>query len=54
MLNYREAPKGRNETGPYFSLPDWARPHDMNAKGGEVKGYGRYHPPGCDCAGHDD
>ncbi len=45
-------PKGRNETGPYHSLPDWARPHDMYGKGGEVQGCGRYHPPGCGCAAH--
>jgi predicted dithiol-disulfide oxidoreductase (DUF899 family) len=28
-------PKGRNEHGPYFSLTDWARPHNMYGKGGE-------------------
>ena len=29
-------PKGRNEHGPHFSLTDWARPHNMYGKGGEV------------------
>jgi len=38
-------PKGRNENGPYFSLTDWARPHDMYGKGGEVAPTGRYTPP---------
>jgi predicted dithiol-disulfide oxidoreductase (DUF899 family) len=38
-------PKGRNEHGPYFSLTDWARPHNMYGKGGEVAPTGRYTPP---------
>ena len=38
-------PKGRNETGPYHSLGDWARPRNMYGKGGEVEGNGRYHEP---------
>jgi len=38
-------PKGRNETGPYFSLTDWARPNNMYGKGGEVASNGRYTPP---------
>jgi predicted dithiol-disulfide oxidoreductase (DUF899 family) len=38
-------PKGRNETGPYFSLTDWARPSNMYGKGGEVAPTGRYTPP---------
>jgi predicted dithiol-disulfide oxidoreductase (DUF899 family) len=38
-------PKGCDETGPYHSLGDWARPHNMYGKGGEVEANGRYHPP---------
>jgi predicted dithiol-disulfide oxidoreductase (DUF899 family) len=38
-------PKGRNEHGPYFSLTDWARPHNMYGKGGEVAPNGRFTPP---------
>jgi predicted dithiol-disulfide oxidoreductase (DUF899 family) len=38
-------PKGRNENGPHFSLTDWARPHDMYGKGGEVAANGRFTPP---------
>jgi predicted dithiol-disulfide oxidoreductase (DUF899 family) len=38
-------PKGRNENGPYHSLTDWARPHNMYGKGGEVAPNGRYTPP---------
>jgi predicted dithiol-disulfide oxidoreductase (DUF899 family) len=38
-------PKGRNEHGPHFSLTDWARPHNMYGKGGEVAANGRYTPP---------
>jgi predicted dithiol-disulfide oxidoreductase (DUF899 family) len=38
-------PLGRNERGPYFSLTDWARPHNMYGKGGEVAPTGRYTPP---------
>src|SRR3984893_11757375 len=38
-------PKGRNETGPYHSLTDWARPKNMYGKGGEVEGNGRFHAP---------
>ena len=38
-------PKGRNEHGPYYSLTDWARPHDMYGKGGEVAPNGRFTPP---------
>ena len=38
-------PKGRNEHGPYFSLTDWVRPHDMYGKGGEVAPNGRFTPP---------
>jgi predicted dithiol-disulfide oxidoreductase (DUF899 family) len=45
-------PMGRNETGPYHSLGDWVRPHDMYGKGGMVEGNGRYHLPTCACAGH--
>ncbi len=45
-------PKGRNETGPYHSLTDWARPRNMYEKGGSVEGNGRYHEPSCGCAGH--
>ena len=45
-------PKGRNETGPYHTLADWARPRTMYGKGGEVEGNGRYHAPSCSCAKH--
>jgi len=38
-------PKGRNESGPYHSLGDWARPRNMYGKGGEVEGNGRFHAP---------
>jgi predicted dithiol-disulfide oxidoreductase (DUF899 family) len=38
-------PRGRNENGPYFSLTDWVRPHNMYGKGGEVAATGRYTPP---------
>ena len=38
-------PRGRNEHGPYYSLTDWARPHDMYGKGGEVAPNGRFTPP---------
>jgi predicted dithiol-disulfide oxidoreductase (DUF899 family) len=38
-------PKGRNEHGPCFSLTDWARPHNMYGKGGEVAPNGRFTPP---------
>ncbi|MEJ8572914.1 thioredoxin family protein [Microbaculum marinum] len=47
-------PKGRNENGPYHSLGDWARPHNMYGKGGEVEPNGRYHAPGCACSAHRD
>jgi len=36
-------PKGRDETGPYHSLTDWARPRNMYGKGGNVEPNGRYH-----------
>ena len=42
-------PKGRNENGPYHSLPDWARPRNMYGKGGEVEANGRFHQPACAC-----
>ncbi|HTV06429.1 MAG TPA: thioredoxin family protein [Acidobacteriaceae bacterium] len=38
-------PKGRNETGPYRTLADWARLHNMYGKGGTVEVTGRYHEP---------
>jgi predicted dithiol-disulfide oxidoreductase (DUF899 family) len=37
-------PLGRNENGPYYSLTDWVRPHNMYGKGGEVAPSGRYTP----------
>ncbi len=43
-------PKGRNETGPYHALTDWARPRNMYGQGGEVEPNGRYHASGCGCA----
>jgi predicted dithiol-disulfide oxidoreductase (DUF899 family) len=45
-------PRGRSENGPYHTLGDWARPHDMYGKGGMVEGNGRYHAPACGCAIH--
>jgi predicted dithiol-disulfide oxidoreductase (DUF899 family) len=45
-------PKGRAENGPYHSLPDWARPHNMYARGGAVSGMGRYHEADCGCSAH--
>jgi hypothetical protein len=45
-------PKGRNETGPYHSLGDWARPRNMYGKGGIVEGNGRYHAPPFACSIH--
>jgi predicted dithiol-disulfide oxidoreductase (DUF899 family) len=45
-------PKGRNETGPYHSLGDWARPRNTYGKGGMVEGNGRYHAPVCACSAH--
>jgi predicted dithiol-disulfide oxidoreductase (DUF899 family) len=45
-------PKGRNETGPYYSLTDWARPKNLYGKGGMVEGTGRYHASACACAVH--
>lgn len=45
-------PKGRAENGPYHSLPDWARPHNMYGRGGTVTGMGRYHAADCGCAAH--
>jgi predicted dithiol-disulfide oxidoreductase (DUF899 family) len=38
-------PKGRNEPGPFKSMVDWARPHNMYGKGGEVQANGRFTPP---------
>jgi len=35
-------PKGRNETGPYFSLGDWVRHHDKYEAGGYANATGRY------------
>ena len=45
-------PKGREENGPFHSLPDWARPRNMYGKGGTVEATGRYHQPACACASH--
>ena len=45
-------PKGRNETGPYHSLTDWARPRNMYAGSGIVEGNGRYHASACACSIH--
>ena len=45
-------PKGRNESGPYHSLADWARPRNMYGKGGTVESSGRYDAPDCGCAAH--
>jgi len=35
-------PKGRNETGPTFTLADWVRHHDRYDAGGYVASTGRY------------
>lgn len=45
-------PKGRNETGPYHSLTDWAKPRNLYGKGGMVEPNGRYHAQGCACSAH--
>jgi len=45
-------PKGRAENGPYRSLPDWVRPHNMYGRGGMVEGTGRYHAADCGCPDH--
>lgn len=45
-------PKGRNENGPFHSLVDWARPHNMYGQGGVVENNGRYHAPACACGAH--
>jgi predicted dithiol-disulfide oxidoreductase (DUF899 family) len=46
-------PKGRNETGPYHSLTDWARPKNTYGNnGGMVEANGRYHAPACGCGAH--
>jgi predicted dithiol-disulfide oxidoreductase (DUF899 family) len=45
-------PSGRNETGPYYSLADWARPRNMYGKGGTVEANGRFHASPCACAIH--
>jgi predicted dithiol-disulfide oxidoreductase (DUF899 family) len=45
-------PKGRNETGPYHTLADWARPRNMYGNGGTVEQNGRYHAPTCGCNAH--
>jgi predicted dithiol-disulfide oxidoreductase (DUF899 family) len=45
-------PKGRAENGPYHSLPDWVRPHNMYGQGGMVEGTGRYHAADCGCEAH--
>ena len=53
IYGYLDAtPKGRAENGPYHSLPDWARPHNMYGRGGTVEGTGRYHAADCGCAAH--
>jgi predicted dithiol-disulfide oxidoreductase (DUF899 family) len=35
-------PKGRNETGPHYTLADWVRHHDRYGAGGHVASTGRY------------
>ncbi len=53
IYGYLDAtPKGRAENGPYHSLPDWVRPHNMYGRGGTVEGTGRYHAAECGCAAH--
>lgn len=45
-------PKGRNENGPYHSLGDWVRLHNMYEQGGTVEANGHFHAPDskCGCA----
>lgn len=38
-------PKGRNETGPTFTMSDWVRHHDRYQAGGFVDTTGGYHEP---------
>jgi predicted dithiol-disulfide oxidoreductase (DUF899 family) len=38
-------PKGRNETGPHFTLADWVRHHDKYGAGGFVDETGGYIAP---------
>ena len=45
-------PKGRDENGPYHTLADWVRLHNMYGTGGTVEANGRYHTAGCACAVH--
>ena len=46
-------PKGRDETGPYHSLTDWARPKNTYGNNsGMVEANGRYHAPACGCGAH--
>jgi predicted dithiol-disulfide oxidoreductase (DUF899 family) len=45
-------PNGRAENGPYHSLADWVRPHDMYGREGTVEGTGRFHAANCRCAAH--
>ncbi|MGA7356524.1 MAG: thioredoxin family protein [Candidatus Cybelea sp.] len=40
-------PKGRNETGPTFSMGDWVRHHDRYDADGFVDSTGGYHEPEC-------
>jgi predicted dithiol-disulfide oxidoreductase (DUF899 family) len=40
-------PKGRNETGPTFSMGDWVRHHDRYGADGFVDSTGGYHEPQC-------
>jgi predicted dithiol-disulfide oxidoreductase (DUF899 family) len=46
-------PKGRDENGPYHTLADWVRPHNMYGKAGIVEANGRYHAVACACAVHE-
>jgi predicted dithiol-disulfide oxidoreductase (DUF899 family) len=43
-------PKGRNETGPYQTLADWAKPRTMYHEAGVVARNGEYHPTENDCS----
>ena len=38
-------PRGRQEYGPSFSLPDWVRLHKTYGKGGTVEVHGRFTQP---------
>ena len=48
-----DTPRGRDENGPYQTLADWVRPHNMYGSAGVVEANGRYHSASCACAVHE-